>query len=250
MATERKKAPVERRIVKAAGAEGSGVKADRPAGEAGTVSKKGDAKGLRIGAALAWAFAIAAEAVTITFLNGYIYVPGDIAVWLIGGIVVDLIFVVVGSLLWKKANDLAPASGKNKLKFFLWNNMGLIVALVAFVPLVVLLLNNKKLDKKTKQLATIVAAVALVVAGLFSVDWNPVSAEQQAALEGKLSGQQVYWTQFGRRFHVDPDCSTLSRSATLFEGSVDEAVEANRGTPCAVCSKDFAFAPDGSPVGN
>ena len=40
MATERKKAPVERKIVKAAGAEGSGVKADRPSGEAGVASKK------------------------------------------------------------------------------------------------------------------------------------------------------------------------------------------------------------------
>ena len=45
-----------------------------------------------------------------------------------------IICLIIGSLLWKKANHIDPASEKNKVKFFLWNNMGLIVAVFAFVP--------------------------------------------------------------------------------------------------------------------
>ncbi|MBP7263881.1 MAG: hypothetical protein KBB32_06870 [Spirochaetia bacterium] len=183
----------------------------------------------------------------IMLLGGYLYLPMDPTIWLIGGIVLDLVLVVIGSLLWKKANDLDPPSGKNKLRFFLWNNMGVIVAVLAFFPLIIILLRDKKLDPKLKRIASIAAVVALAIAGLFSYDWNPVSAEQQASLQDSLSGQLVYWTPFGTRFHVDPNCPTLSRSATVYEGTIDQAFEANRGTPCQVCSSEYEVQLDGSP---
>lgn len=139
--------------------------------------------------------------------------------------------------MWKKSNDIDPASEKNKLKFFLWNNLGLIMAVVAFLPLVIIIFTNKKLDPKTKRITGVIAAVALAVAGLVSYDWNPVSAEQAAGLESTLQGQTVYWTPFGAKFHTDVNCSTLSRSTTVYEGSITEAIEANRNSPCSVCSE-------------
>ncbi|HOX92999.1 MAG TPA: hypothetical protein PLC54_08735 [Spirochaetales bacterium] len=138
--------------------------------------------------------------------------------------------------MWKKSNDIDPASEKNKLKFFLWNNLGLIMAVVAFLPLIIMLLTNKKLDPRTKRITSIVAVIALAIAGLVSYDWNPVSAEQAAGLESELKGQTVYWTPFGSKFHTDVNCSTLSRSTTVYEGSITEAIEANRNSPCSVCS--------------
>ena len=63
-------------------------------------------------------------------------------------IVLDLIFVVIGSQLWKKANHIKPASEKNKFTFWLWNNLGFIVSVIAFMPIIILILVNKDADKK------------------------------------------------------------------------------------------------------
>ena len=52
--------------------------------------------------------------------------------WLIVFIAADLLFVIVGSVLWKKANRFNPASKKQKIKFFLQNQLGLIVSVIAF----------------------------------------------------------------------------------------------------------------------
>ena len=63
--------------------------------------------------------------------------------WLIVFIALDLIFVVIGSLLWKKANRLNPASEKNGFKFFVQNQLGLIIAVIAFLPIVIMVFTNK-----------------------------------------------------------------------------------------------------------
>ena len=150
-----------------------------------------------------------------------------------------LIFVIIGSQLWKKANRIDPVSKKNKLKFFLWNQMGLIAAVIAFFPLVLLLLQNKELDKKTKQILGIVAVVAFLIAGAFSIDYNPVSSEdlEQAKSESYvLSDGTCYWTRWGKKYHYDLECYTLNRSAVIYEGTIEEAFEANRTSPCSVCA--------------
>ena len=200
------------------------------------------ATGLRLLAVLFWLIAIAGEVFVIALFNGTLYLP-EIRdyenAFLIGGIVFILIFVVIGSQLWKKANRIDPISKKNKLKFYLWNQMGLIVAVIAFFPLVLFLLRNKELDKKTKQLLTVVAVIAFLIAGAFSIDYNPVSAEdlEQAKEDSYvLSDGTCYWTRWGRKYHFDLECYTLSRSAVIYEGTIEEAFEANRTSPCSVCA--------------
>jgi hypothetical protein len=54
--------------------------------------------------------------------------------------------------LWKKANHIDPASEKNKAKFWLWNNLGTILSVLAFLPIIILVFTNKDLDKKSKGL--------------------------------------------------------------------------------------------------
>jgi hypothetical protein len=83
---------------------------------------------LRLLAVLFWLIAIAFEAAVILLFNGTLYIPGNEMVYLVGGIVLILIFVIIGSQFWKKANRIDPVSKKNKLKFYLWNQMGLIAA--------------------------------------------------------------------------------------------------------------------------
>ena len=51
---------------------------------------------------------------------------------LIGFIAVIGLLAIVGSILWKKANRLDPASEKEPVKFFIQNQLGAFIALLAF----------------------------------------------------------------------------------------------------------------------
>ncbi len=199
---------------------------------------KGNAGGLRAGAVVLWVFAIVFEVLALLVLFGKIsltFMP--VMYQLIAFIVLDLVCVVIGSALWKKANHIAPASERNKTKFWLWNNMGLIVAIFAFVPLVVLLPTNKDLDKRTKVICTVVAAIALLIGGAASIDYDPVSQEQLSTAEYVLGDTVVYWAPFGKVYHTHEDCQSLNNSETLTAGTVDQAIEANRTRLCSFCAR-------------
>lgn len=207
---------------------------------AAPVQGKSGAAGYRIGAVILWIAAIAFEVIAVLLLFGKIewtFLP-TLALIIIA-LVLDLICVIVGSLLWKKSNLLDPASKKNKVKFWLWNNMGLIVCAFAFIPFVILALTNKNADKKTKTIAAIVAVIALLIGGLFSYDWNPISAEEKQDAITEYSGVDVYWTTFGKVYHLSEDCSALNHSDELTVGTVEQAIEANRTRVCKFCEKKY-----------
>ena len=207
-------------------------------------ARKSKASGFRVGAVILWLIAIGFEVVAILLLNHTFnfrfFGITDQTTWIIVTIVLDVICVIIGSQLWKKSNDIDPVSEKNKLKFFLWNNMGVIVAIIALAPLIVLFLKDKKLDPKKKKLLVIVAAVALLVAGLFSFDYNPASQEDLEKAQTEIGAGAVYWTSFGRSYHLDPDCHTIRDSATKTSGTIEEAFEANRNDPCDFCALEDA----------
>ena len=210
-------------------------KSTRPMKQAKEV---GSATGKRVGAVILWIIAIAFEVLGILVLFGKVnitFMPTLYA--LIAALVLDLIFLIIGSQLWKKANHIDPASEKNSFKFWLWNNMGVIVACFAFVPFIVLLLTNKDLDKKTKTIASAVAVVALAIGGLSSYDYNPVSSEQKEAAVQALGETTVYWTQFGKVYHTHEDCGHLNQTDELTYGTVKQAIAANRTRLCLTCAK-------------
>jgi hypothetical protein len=196
--------------------------------------RQGRASGFRVGAVILWLLAIAFEVLVILILNKTIYLA-PMMVWVIIGIVLDLIFVIIGSLLWKKSNDIDPASDDNKLKFFLWNNMGIIAAVAAFLPLIILLLKDKKLDPKMKKIVTAIASVALLIAVAFSIDWNPTSEKDLEEAQAGIGDGVVHWTMFGKSYHEDENCHTIKDSLNKYSGTVDEAFEANRNDPCDFC---------------
>ncbi len=274
MATKGKKKPVQRQFVNASDAKAGKPAARKPAAQtakkpaaktaaqstkkpAQTAAKKPAAKaaskpayisaenqkkanGLRIGAVVLWVLAIAFEVLTILVINGTMHVGDYQMVAIIVGIVLDLACVIIGSQLWKKANHLDPCSEKNKLKFFLWNQMGVIAAVLAFFPLVLLLLKEDDLDPKTKKILSIIAAVATLLAVGTSIDYSPVSAEDLAAAQDDAAVYSLdgtsYWTTFGKCYHFNPDCHTIINSATVYRGTVEEAFEANRHKPCSYCA--------------
>lgn len=205
-----------------------------------SAANKSSATTKRILSVILWIAALASEIGAILILNGTWYLPEDKNMYfLIGLVVADLILVVIGALLWKGANRLDPPSKKNKFTFYLWSQMGLIAAIICFLPLIILLLKNKDMDAKTKKIVSIVAAVALVIAALLSVDFSPTSSEDLAAaqeLAMEVGDGTAYWTQFGKSYHLDPNCHTLLNSSTIYSGTVEEAFAANREDPCNFCA--------------
>ena len=201
----------------------------------------GNAAGLRIGAVVLWVVAIAFEVLALLVVLGKVdlHFMSQLA-QLIVFLVLDLACVIIGAQLWKKANHIRPASEKNKLTFWLWNNMGVIVCVIAFVPFIILLLTNKDVDKKTKAIATVVAVIALLIGGVSSYDWNPVSQEQQQAAMQAIS-DDVYWTRFGHVYHTHDDCQALNQSEELTYGTVEQAIAANRTRLCSFCAKRDAI---------
>lgn len=199
----------------------------------------GNSTGLRIGAIVLWVLAVGFELCAIFVAFGKLDLKFMPSLWqMIVFIVLDLAAVVVGNQLWKKANHISPASEKNKLKFWLWNNLGMIVAVLAFVPFIILLLTNKNADKKTKAIAGVVAVIALLIAGVSGYDFNPVSQEQKEAAVAAISGD-VLWTNTlgGKVYHTHEDCSSLNRTEELVQGNVEQAIAAGRTRLCYYCAK-------------
>lgn len=198
----------------------------------------GNATGLRAGAVALWLAAVVLEVVAYLVYNGTINVTFMPSIWMIIiALVLDLVCVIIGSQLWKKANHIKPASEKNPLLFWLWNNMGLIACTVAFLPFVILALINKEADKKTKAIATVVAIIALLIGGVASYDFNPVSEEQQQAAIEAIS-DDVYWSPFGKVYHTHDDCQSLNQSDTLTYGTVEQAIAEGRTRLCAFCARE------------
>jgi len=142
-----------------------------------THGQEAAAKRLRLFAALAWIVAIGGEIVGIILLYKHKFDHGNLPL-LIGILVGIAIFAIAGSLMWKAANKQDPARESDKAKFFFQNQLGAIITLIAFLPLIVLIFMDKDMDPKNKKIAGGVGAVLAVVATLIGVSWNPPSVEQ------------------------------------------------------------------------
>lgn len=246
---EKKKEPKERRFVDAQTGKtiekpkqgGSGGAATQAAREEMHAERKGNALPFRIAAIVLWVLGIACEVVAILTANGTLFLPGlSQMVWLIIWIVADLVLVVVGSQLWKRANHISPASKENKVAYWVQTDLGIIIAVIAFAPIILLMLSNKDLDKKTKQACSIVAGIALVAAIGSGIDYHPTSQEdldQAEAGAAVLSDDGLcYWTPFGKVYHFNPDCQYIKNSSTIYSGTVQEAIDAKRVDGCSGCT--------------
>ena len=207
-----------------------------------SAESKGKAKQLRLFAFLAWIIAISAEIFAIFKL-----ISNETLVWLIVVIVGILALAITGSMLWKKANRLDPASEKDKVKFFVQNQLGAIMGVLAFLPLVILIFMNKDTDKKTKGIAGAVAVVALLIAGIAGIDFNSPSIEQytkeineQTSVIKNLNydNDNVYWTRAGNKYHIFEDCQHIKGRDEITNGTVKESWE-KKGISelCKTCEK-------------
>jgi len=214
-----------------------------------TPEAKGKAKQLRIFAVLAWVAAMAGQVFAILKL-----ISDETMVWLIVAIVIIFILAFTGSTLWKKANRLDPASEEDSTRFFIQNQLGAIMGVLAFLPLVIMILTNKNISGKTKGIAGSIAAIAMVAAGITGADFNPPSVEkytkeineQTAAAKGfGIDTDNVYWLTEGtkgNKYHAFDDCRYLKGKSTS-NGSIKDSWEQKGSSElCKVCQKKAAKA--------
>jgi hypothetical protein len=142
-----------------------------------THGQKSAATRLRIFAAIAWIVAIGGEIAGIVLLYRHKFDHGNLGL-LIGVLVGIGIFAIAGSLLWKAANKQDPASRADSARFFFQNQLGAIVTVIAFLPLLVLIFMDKDMDPKNKKIAGGVGVVVAIIATLMGVSYNPPSVEQ------------------------------------------------------------------------
>ncbi len=202
---------------------------------------KAKAGQFRMFAILAWIIAIGGEVFAILKL-----IHNETMVWLIVAIAVILALAILGNVLWKKANRLDPPSKANKVSFFLKSQLGAIMSVLAFLPLVILIFTNKNLDGKTKGIAGAIAVIALLAAGITGTDFNPPSVEkyteqinaQTDSLKQLTNGvDYVFWTKAGNKYHIYKDCYHI-RDREIFDGTVKDAWESrhiDNGELCLTC---------------
>jgi len=223
-------------------------------GDSGTwvasAESKGKAKKLRIFAIVLWVLGIAVEigAIFGLLLNdsvladktevddrGVLVTTSGFPTWafilLIALLVVDGILVVIGSMLWKKANTYDPASKKEPVKFFIQNQLGAFIPIVAFLPIIILIFLNKDMDKTQKGIAGGVGIVVAAIAVFMGIDFNPSSvekytAEKQAVIQ-LLGEDKVYWAGSGEVYHVCGGVSDLAKSEVT-SGTTADAVAADK----------------------
>ncbi|MEQ1498019.1 MAG: hypothetical protein ABL914_05110 [Novosphingobium sp.] len=144
---------------------------------AATQDQKGKAKKLRIYAALAWLVAIGTEIGAIVMLKQGKFQSGNMAL-LIGLMVLIAAFAIGGSLMWKTANKHDPASRADGFRFFIQNQLGAIITVIAFLPLLALIFLDKDMDPKNKKIAGGVGVALALLATVIGIDFKPPSTEQ------------------------------------------------------------------------
>ena len=229
---ESPKTPAASRTAPAGGARAS--EAGAPDEPVWTPTPESQAKATKFRwiAAGLWVLAIAIEIFAIFWVLKQ--VPVNMLL-LIGAIVVTGVLSVVGSLLWKQANRLDPASKRDTVRFFVQNQLGAIIAIIAFLPLIILIFTNKNLDGKQKALAGGIGVVVLLVAGFFGASFESPSQEQYAAetniVEQLTGADEVFWVKGGSVFHVCdavPDVNKESNDGQIYQGTVAAAHEAGK----------------------
>jgi hypothetical protein len=143
---------------------------------------------LRIFAVVAWAIAIGGEIAGIVLLRQHKFDHGNLPL-LIGILAGIAIFAIAGSLMWKAANKNDPARRSDTARFFFQNQLGAIITVIAFLPLLVLIFTDKDMDPKNKKIAGGVGVALAAIATLFGVSYHPPSVEQYTQDMNKCAGE-------------------------------------------------------------
>lgn len=202
-----------------------------------TSEAKSKATTFRLIAMVLWLVAIGIEGFAIFWVLKQHSVN---MVLLIGAIVAIGVLSIIGSLLWKSANRADPARKSETIRFFIQNQLGAIIAIIAFLPLIVMIFTNKNMAGQQKSIAGGIAIAALAVVAIVGFEFNPQSVEQNsvqqypaetAVVVGYTGHDLVFWTKEGSVYHLCEAASAVniaSQDNTIYKGTVGEAHKAGK----------------------
>jgi hypothetical protein len=203
-----------------------------------TPEAKAKATRFRIIAVVLWLLAIATEAFAAFWVLKRSWNADTNTVnmvVLIAAIVVIAVLAITGSLLWKSANRADPARRSEPVRFFIQNQLGAIIAIIAFLPLILLIFTNKDMGGQQKAIAGGIGVVALVIATIAGVTLNSPSVEkytEETNAVVQLTGQDlVFWTKEGSVYHLCAEVSDLqlvSKDNKIYSGTVGDAYAAGK----------------------
>ncbi len=213
-----------------------------------TPEAKGKAGGFRLIAVVLWLLALGGEAAEIFWVLKQDPVS---MVYLIGGIVVIGILAIIGDVLWKKANRADPAPRSQPARFFIQNQLGAIISILAFLPLILMIFLNKNMDSKQKGTAGTIAIVIALIAAYMGMSFDSPSVEKNQNLTcaelpadtpaaevevcntdvarvTQLTGaNMVTWTKSGEVYHLCEAASAVnleSQDNQIYTGTVADAI--------------------------
>ena len=217
-------------------------KAEAPSGSKKPARKEDNAeqasrvKGLRAGAIVLWVLAIACEVAAFWLLSkialniNTITLNDPIMLLFIGAIVLDAVLCIIAAQLWKKANHIHPCLNNSAFVRTLVHQLGVIMALVCLLPIgIVFILKSKDMNKKLRTILIVIMALLFAGTTAASVDYQQPTADEVAALqeaEGTSDDTIVWWTKYGKSFHLYEDCQTMRNPDNIVSGpmgGVDDA---------------------------
>lgn len=192
----------------------------------------------RIVAAVLWVIAIALEIFVIIWALAGDKEFGTARIWTVVGLVVLIgVLTVIGSFLWKRANRLDPASEEDKVRFFVQNQLGAIIAVIAFLPLFIFVVADSNLSAKQKGILGSVVAAVLAVTVWAGVDTENPSVEKYTEDDNIITllhndpDADVVWTKSGQVYHICDKVSAVNKESadgTIYSGTTTAAQEAGK----------------------
>lgn len=127
-----------------------------------TETKTGTGTGLRIVAIVLWLLAFALELTSAVLFSkpseGGFYPIG----YAVSALVLDLGILIIGSVLWKKANRKNPATKTDK-NFWFNNQFNRIMSSLSFAPFFILVVFNPSTDRKGKWLSLLAGIISFAL---------------------------------------------------------------------------------------
>jgi hypothetical protein len=209
---------------------------------------KGKASSLRLIAVVLWLLALGGEAAEIFWVLKQDPIN---MILLVGGIALIGVLAIIGDVLWKRANRADPAPRSQSVRFFTQNQLGAIISVIAFLPLILMIFVNKTMNSKQKGTAGSIAIVIALIAVYAGISFDSPSVEKSqnltcaqlpadtpaaeievcntdVATVTQLTGSdQVTWTKSGEVYHLCEAASAVnleSQDNQIYTGTVADAI--------------------------
>lgn len=205
---------------------------------------KATATKFRTFAIIGWVVAMIGQALAIMKL-----ISDETLFLLLGAMAVILVIAFFSGRFWKKSNKLDPTSEKNGLRFFFQNQLGAIMGVLCFLPMVISIFTSNNISGKTKAIAGTAASAAMTAAGISGAEFDAASIEKYSEEIKKQNKEaenvgintgKVYWSKAGNKYHAFNDCQYI-KGKSLNSGSIKKSWE-EKGISelCKVCRKRSA----------